>query len=257
MSPAQVEHLAPTRFSVGGRTIEVAVRRSIRARYAHVVVGPARPVEVVLPQGMPERRVAEILAEKHDWIARQLLRIETREQRGPMLGLDRPDVVWVHGEAIPIESSYARSDGSSARLESGRLLLRSAPLDGHSRAEAEAAVLRWYRREARERVSVHVAAEADQIGVSPRKVSIRDPKTRWGSCSSRATLSFSWRLLLAPFDVFDYVVVHELCHLRELNHSSAFWELVKNARPQYRVQYEWLAEHGEELLSYTPALSGP
>jgi predicted metal-dependent hydrolase len=109
------------------------------------------------------------------------------------------------------------------------------------------------RRAARELVAMLIDEEAPEIGVEPVRVQIRDQRSRWGSCSTRGTLSFNWRLVLAPFDVLDYVVVHELCHLREPNHSRRFWKLVEQRRPDWRAQRDWLHEHGPELLAFRPA----
>ena len=108
---------------------------------------------------------------------------------------------------------------------------------------------------ARARALVHELAvfEALRLGASFQRIAIRDQRTRWGSCSSRGTLSFNWRLVLAPLEVAEYVVVHELCHLREPNHSPRFWQLVADARPGYRYQRRWLGDHGWELLAYVPA----
>ena len=102
----------------------------------------------------------------------------------------------------------------------------------------------------RELVAMLIDEEAPEIGVEPARVQIRDQRSRWGSCSTRGTLSFNWRLVLAPFDVLDYVVVHELCHLREPNHSRRFWKLVEQRRPDWRAQRDWLHEHGPELLAF-------
>ncbi len=109
------------------------------------------------------------------------------------------------------------------------------------------------RRSARRVFSELAEREAARLGVSFERIAIRDQRTRWGSCSSRGTLSFNWRLVLAPPEVAEYVVVHELCHLREPNHSPRFWQLVADARPGYREQRRWLAEHGWELQAYTPS----
>jgi predicted metal-dependent hydrolase len=108
------------------------------------------------------------------------------------------------------------------------------------------------RRAARELVGMIVDEEALPLRVSVRRVEIRDQRTRWGSCSARGTLSFNWRLVLAPFEVLDYVVVHELCHLREPNHSPRFWHLVDSRRPHWRLHREWLREFGPELLAFRP-----
>ena len=109
------------------------------------------------------------------------------------------------------------------------------------------------RRAARELVQMLVDDEAAELGVEVGRISIRDQRTRWGSCSANGNLSFNWRLVLAPFDVLDYVVVHEVCHLREANHSRRFWRLVESRRPGWRDQRDWLNEHGPELLAFRPA----
>ncbi len=109
------------------------------------------------------------------------------------------------------------------------------------------------RRAARELVSMLVEDEAAALDVEVGRIQIRDQRTRWGSCSANGNLSFNWRLVLAPFEVLDYVVVHELCHLREANHSRRFWRLVEARRPDWRDQKVWLDQHGPELLAFRPA----
>ena len=120
-------------------------------------------------------------------------------------------------------------------------------LDPRTVSEAEA------RFAVRELVAMLIDEEAPVIGVRPERIQIRDQRSRWGSCSTRGTLSFNWRLVLAPFDVLDYVVVHELCHLRVPNHSRRFWQLVETRRPDWRERKGWLDEHGPELLAFRPA----
>ena len=109
------------------------------------------------------------------------------------------------------------------------------------------------RRLARQLIAETASHEAQRIGVAYHRIAIRDTRSRWGSCSSRGTLSFSWRLVLAPRDVLDYVVVHELCHLRIADHSRRFWTLVEGRRPHWRDQRDWLREHGPELLAFSPS----
>ena len=109
------------------------------------------------------------------------------------------------------------------------------------------------RRAARELVGMLVEDEAEALGVQAGKIQIRDQRTRWGSCSANGNLSFNWRLVLAPIEVLDYVVVHEVCHLREANHSRRFWRLVESRRPNWRDRKLWLDEHGPELLAFRPA----
>ena len=120
-------------------------------------------------------------------------------------------------------------------------------LAGRAVSESEA------RLAARELTSALAEEEAERLGVTYRRIRIGGQRTLWGSCSSRGTLSFNWRLVLAPFEVLDYVVVHELCHLRVPNHSHRFWALVERHRPGWREQRAWLREHGPELLAFDAA----
>jgi predicted metal-dependent hydrolase len=108
------------------------------------------------------------------------------------------------------------------------------------------------RREASARIALIAQSEAAALGVTYRRIALRDQRSRWGSCSTTGTLSFNWRLVLAPHDVLDYVVVHEVCHLVEHNHSRRFWRLVERRRPAYREPKAWLDTHGWEVLACRP-----
>ena len=108
---------------------------------------------------------------------------------------------------------------------------------------------------ARKLITALAEEEARRLAVTYQRIRIGGQRTLWGSCSARGTLSFNWRLVLAPHEVLDYVVVHEVCHLLEHHHGPAFWRLVGRRRPGYREQKEWLDEHGWELLAYRPPLA--
>ena len=110
----------------------------------------------------------------------------------------------------------------------------------------------WYRREAAALIAPRAHVRAARLGAQVARVTIRDPRSRWGSCSTTGTLSFSWRLLLAPEHVLDYVVAHEACHLLRPDHSPAFWDLVRETFPDHRTARDWLRDHGN-LLHRGPA----
>jgi len=103
-----------------------------------------------------------------------------------------------------------------------------------------------YRRKARERIGQRIAYFAALMGVTYRRISIRSAKTRWGSCSSEGNLNFHWKLVLMPEHVMDYVVIHELAHRKEMNHSARFYAVVAQQMPDYKVWQSWLKEHGRE-----------
>jgi predicted metal-dependent hydrolase len=197
--------------------LEVEVRVSQRARRARIVVAPGKPLQVVVPR-RPRVDVDALLDGHRDWIARHVSRWEA----APRLGLDGS--VWIEGAQVALPPRVA----DAAALE------------------------RWYRREARRLLEPVLSREADRLGLGYASVSIRAQRTRWGSCSSRGALSFNWRLTMAPPHVLEYVAVHELCHLRESNHSKRFWSHLGSARPGWRADAGWLRVHGWELLAYRP-----
>jgi len=234
----------PRRFQLGDDTLIVRVRESTRARTKRIIVGPRRPLEVIVPRGTSDSDVDALLEQKRRWIERKVATAREIAARPPMLALEQPRVVWLDGERLAIERRpHVRA---IATLQDGRLVV------GGSDADAAAAIERWYRREARARVEEEARREAERLGVVYRSIAIRDPRTRWGSCSRRGNLSFSWRLAAAPPDVLAYVVVHELCHLREPSHQKPFWRLLTAARPGWEAQARWLREHGQELHDYAP-----
>ena len=105
----------------------------------------------------------------------------------------------------------------------------------------------WFRARARQVIDAAVLRHADALGVTPRSITIRDTTSRWGSCSRRGALSFSWRLVLAPPPALEAVVAHELCHLRVFGHSRAFWALLETRVPDHAAWRRWLRAHAPEL----------
>ena len=108
-------------------------------------------------------------------------------------------------------------------------------------------------RRARTLLPPRVEFFAHRLGVSYRRITIRSQRTRWGSCSGKGNLNFNCLLMLTPPEVIDYVIVHELCHLKQMNHSPAFWAEVKRLLPDYKLQQKWLKENGESLIRRLPA----
>jgi predicted metal-dependent hydrolase len=105
-------------------------------------------------------------------------------------------------------------------------------------------MIAWYRNQAKQVLTEQAARYACSTGLSYKKINITGAQKRWGSCSSSGNLNFSWRLVMAPMEVVEYVIVHELVHLREQNHSARFWKLVSEILPEYRSQRRWLNEKG-------------
>lgn len=227
------------RTTVDGRSVAYRVRRSDRASRARIDVR-LEGVRVVVPSGReldPEallRQEAEWLLEKLDSRAKRLEALPERqfEPGGslPYLGTDR--TIWVEQR-----SSSAVTD-EALRLAEWEV----------ERTSVRNVVETLYRRKARAFVESAIERYREQMGVEPERIRIADQRTRWGSCSNNGTLSYNWRLLLAPREVAEYVVVHELAHLVELNHSDRFWALVEEHDSEWRRHRAWLQENGDALL---------
>ncbi len=233
----------PIGFEVDGNVVDVRVRSSNRARAMRITIGPRRALDVVVPTGTPEERIRGFLRQKRSWIEEKRAWSQTIANRPSVLGLDRPDVVWLDGDPIRVEP--INGSRAVARTYRDNRLIVCGPAEQHP-----AALERWYRREARRRLTAIAEREADRLGVEYKSIGIRDPKTRWGSCSRAGHISFSWRLVLAPTEIQRYVVVHELCHLIEPNHSKSFWRTLEAAHPGWQEASRWLREYGHELHFY-------
>jgi hypothetical protein len=210
------------------------VRRSDRARRVRVTVDLARGVEVVLPRRAPEREAAAAIREFRPWIERRMAELS-----------DARAIVAARGETVPYLGqtlSLSVQAGRTRVTRRGDLLL--VPV-GDARMPA---LERWYRRAARSEIEPRLKRACALAGTSYSGLTIRGQRTRWASCSRSGSMSFNWRLLLAPEAVLDYVVWHEVCHLEVMDHSPRFWRLVASRSPGYREHVRWLRTNGPTLV---------
>lgn len=214
--------------------ISYTVRRSPRARRVRVTVDPTSGVQVVLPRLAHEREAAAAVRELRPWIERRVKEVaelrETLAARGPY--------VPYLGTLLHLRAQPGRT----------RVHRRGDALLTPAGSAQRAALERWYRRAARTEIARRLDNACAEIGSPYTTLTIRGQRTRWASCSRTGAMSFNWRLLLAPEPVLDYVVWHEVCHLRVPDHSQRFWELLATHRPGYRQQVRWLRRHGAALV---------
>ncbi len=213
--------------------IPYVVRRSDRARRVRVSVHEDGAVEVVLPRRAAEREAAAAVAGFRPWIERR--RAHAARARA---------AVSERGGTVPYLGAPLRLVPERGRR---RVHRRGDDLLVPARERAEA-LERWYRRQARDEIGARLDAATAAAGTPYRSLSIRGQRTRWASCSPAGAMSFNWRLLLAPEEVLDYVVWHEVCHLEILDHSPRFWALVGRRCPDYRRWKGWLRRHGATLV---------
>lgn len=213
--------------------IEYVVRRSDRARRVRVNVHPHAGVEVVLPRRSPERAAAAAVRELRPWIERRLAEMGAARARVA----ERAGTVPYLGEPLRLVREAGRS---RVHRRDGELLVPEQ--------ETAQALERWYRRMARAEIGPRLDRASALAGLPYSGLDIREQRTRWASCSSSGRMSFNWRLLLAPEQVLEYVVWHEVCHLEVHDHSPRFWGLVARRWPTWREDRAWLREHGATLV---------
>ncbi len=217
-----------------GPAIPYRIRRSTRARRVRVSVDAVKGVEVVLPRGAGERAAAAAVKELAPWIERRLRELDAA--RASVAA--RAGTVPYLGQTLALVPQAGRT---RVHRRGDDLLV---PADDPDLAAVE----RWYRRAARDEVTERLDAACAATGLRYTDLTIRGQRTRWASCSRSGAMSFNWRLLLAPADVLDYVVWHEVCHLEVMDHSPRFWSLLARHCPGYREQVRWLRRHGSTLV---------
>ena len=200
---------------------------------------------MVVPRRLPLREVEPFVHEKRAWIERTLRRMREAEAELPPPQLQDGGEVRYLGERLTL----------SARTEAGRSRARvarrgselHAVVSRPGREPLREALERWYRSRARIEVSQRLDATTARAGLSYAGLQIRGQRTRWASCSPKGAMSFNWRLLLAPPEILDYVVEHEVTHLEVHDHSSRFWSLLAQRSPGYKAHEAWLRRHGPSL----------
>ncbi|MCB6178539.1 M48 family metallopeptidase [Rhodobacter sp. Har01] len=218
----------------GNPPVEVHLRRSARARRFSLRVSRLDgKVTLTLPQRAREREALGFLMAQEDWLRTTLAGMPEAAGARVALGTTLP----VEGVPLCLEPG----PGRSVRVDGGRLLVPGDP------AVAAVRVAAWLKTLARDRLATASTRYAGLVGRGYLQLTLRDTRSRWGSCSPDGRLMYSWRLILAPPSVLDYVAAHEVAHLVEMNHSPAYWQVVSDICPDWRRERAWLRAHGEDL----------
>jgi len=219
----------------GKTRLEWQLRVSRRARYARLRILPFGGLEVVIPTRFPRKLVAGLVAEHADWARRQLAQQSKLRQS---IRLPPALVLAFDDSTTPIRYQAVASTFQGELFADSAEECIEIHADGQRAAIAE--LRRWIRRRARQALPPLLERISRQTGLVYKRVSIRSQKTRWGSCSSRGNISLNDQLLFLPADVVEYLMIHELCHTRHLNHSKTFWTLVQSHCPDYRAHEKLL-----------------
>ena len=213
------------------------IRRSRRKTIA-LIMELDGTLEVRAPQRMTDKQIMDFVQSKASWIRKR----QAAVQAGP------PPHVFQQGEEFlylgtmyPLR--HVANQRKAVHFSGAEIYLRVANVP-----DAAEKIESWYRDKARQYLMVRLAYYAQRFEFSYKSLRINGARTRWGSCNAqRGSLNFTWRLMMAPPEIVDYVVVHELCHLRHANHSAAFWAEVGKIMPDYKQRRKWLKDNGVKL----------
>lgn len=219
-------------FLDGNPPIEVLLRRSSRARRLSLRISRLDGrATLTLPNSVPEREGMSFLREREDWVRKHLSAIE------PEVRVQIGGTVPFQGTEVPLITG----DVKRARFVDGSLMLPDDP------AKAGQRVAAFMKLRARDALADASDRYSKALGKPYGRISLRDTRSRWGSCSSVGDLMYSWRLIMAPPQVLEYVAAHEVAHLKHMDHSDRFWGVVNGLFPKHKACRAWLRNHGGGL----------
>jgi predicted metal-dependent hydrolase len=218
------------------------IRSRRRKKTLSIQVEKDGTVLVRVPLHASQGNIDRFLKEKKQWllkaIGRQQKQNHDRQARAFIPG-ERFDYL---GGTYPLEIGERDDSGDALTFTGREFLLRRDALGG-----VRVLFHLWYQKQARVHLEERVRRFSGLLGLSPAGVAVHNARSRWGSCSPEDRMRFTWRLIMAPPEIIDYVVVHELCHMKIRNHSRDYWELVQSVLPDYKKRRAWLKDHGHLL----------
>ena len=226
-------------FQVFGETIEYETRYSDEASQPRIDVD-IHGVAVVLPAAT-DIDPQDLVEDNAQWVLGKWRNYRTHRERAPSRSFEIGEIFPYRGSELPVEVRNV----DQSRVRSNAFVLSAEDV---KEAGIQDVLEALYRYEARAVFETRINHYADEMGVEPGKLELRNQRTRWASCSPQRTLSFNWRLVMAPDAMIDYVVIHELAHLLEVNHTQRFWNIVRQHDPKYEEHVDWLTENSARLI---------
>lgn len=236
------------KHKLGTGLISYSIRRSRRAKHVSLSIG-AVGLQVVAPFTMNESEIISLVEKEQNWIITKYERYRQNRQIPAEREFVSGEKLIFIGHNYPLIVLEHTDGCTNVNLTAGQFLVGidvDIPIEKR-REEIQGKLEQWYRRRAKELITERLEYFSVKIGVKVNSVRFKNQKTRWGSCSQKGNLNFNWKLVMAPRDILDYVVVHELCHFKQMNHSPEFWRLVGTQISDYKERRKWLKENGSKL----------
>ncbi len=228
-------------INLDGKKLNYLLKQSQRAKYLRLEFRFDTGLSVILPKGGHPNIVQRFFRQKSGWIKKKLeeYRMFQIEKSNSAM-----ETVPYLGKTLQLVELSGRQEYAQVSLNSDRLFV-SPGVNG----ELNKVLKSWFICEARDLITSKVEKISNKLGINYNRLTIRDARTRWGSCSKLGNLNFNWKLIMVPEPVIDYVITHELCHLKKMDHSPSFWKTVEKYCIDYRIHRQWLKDHEREINS--------
>ena len=217
------------------------IRSKKRRRTISLQIKEDGEIVIMAPYHTPKWEIEKFVQGKQSWIVEKISEKEKQIKEVEKMFLPGERFLYL-GEWYPLEMQESRGKEPPLRLSFGNFILNKDHIE-----EARDLFSNWYKREAKEKITKRVDYYSKRFQLFPEGIKITSARSRWGSCSRENRLSFSWRVIMASLAVIDYILIHELAHIREKNHSKKFWTYLESALPDYRKHRLWLKENGHLL----------
>lgn len=217
------------------------IKSKKRRRTISLQIKDGGEIVIRAPYRTPKQEIERFIARNRTWITEKIsekAKLAREAERRFILG----EKFLYLGEWYPLDICESHYAEPPLRLRFGHFILHRARIE-----EARDLFIDWYKKEAKQEIGGRIHHYAHRLHLFPKGIKITSARSRWGSCSQDNRLAFSWRIIMASFSVIDYVLIHELAHIREKNHSKKFWTIVESVLPDYKKYRAWLREHGHLL----------
>lgn len=198
-------------------------------------------IVLYVPYHTPKGEIEGFIKGKESWVIKKISEKERSIKETEKAFIPGEKFLYL-GESYPLEIRESDHQEPPLKLSFGKFILDQGHIE-----EARDLFVQWYKREAKEKIAGRVDYYSNRLDLFPKGIKITSAKYRWGSCSRDNRLSFSWRMIMAPLTILDYILIHELAHIKEKNHSRRFWRYLESILPDYRRQRLWLKENGHRL----------
>ncbi|MBU1017690.1 M48 family metallopeptidase [Patescibacteria group bacterium] len=224
---------------------KILFKKSRRAKRFRLQLDSAGQFILTAPLLTP-KWVAHLFLKKHvGWIEKQVKKVDTQKVLRPSFHYRTGDTFYYFGEPVTLTIKPSDRKRPTIKIRGNEMLitLYRHITEAEGLNAVKKTIKKFYREKAEEVIHDRLQFFNEHYGFHYNRVTLRDQKSRWGSCSRLKNLNFNWRLIMAPIEIIDYVVAHELCHLKEMNHSSRYWALVTQAIPDHKERRKWLREN--------------